>query len=97
MTSRLDYGPSMLALFLRAHVVYAGVCGASLPVDQRKLDGPRKAAEQEEERRLSKAAGLRVETLRQAMRCSQKVSTTERTALWLSMGINPYIHQRRAA
>lgn len=97
MTSRLDFGPGMLALFLRAHVIYAGVCGAALPVNQRKLDGMRKAAEQEEERRLAKAAGLRVETMRQAMRCSPKVTHDERTALWLAMDINPYIHQRRAA
>ncbi|WP_133253036.1 hypothetical protein [Rhizobium wuzhouense] len=97
MTSRLEFGPQMLALFLQAHVVYAGVSGASLPVSQRKLDGPRKAAEHEEERRLAKAAGLSVETLRQAARCSHKVTLDERTALWLSMEINPYIHQRSAA
>jgi hypothetical protein len=97
MTSRFDFGPGMLALFLRAHVIYAGVCGASLPVDQRKLDGPRKAAEQEEERRLAKAASLRVETMRRAMRCSQKVAADERMALWLAMGVDPYVHQRRAA
>lgn len=97
MTSRIDFGPGMLALFLRANVIYAGVCSASLPVDQRKLDGPRKAAEQEEERRLAKAASLRVETMRQAMRCSQKVTVDERVALWRAMEIDPYIHQRRAA
>lgn len=97
MTSRLDFGPGTLALFLTAHVVYAGVCGASLPLRQRKLDGPRKAAEQEEERRLAKAAGLSVATLRRAMRCHMTLTTDERTALWLSMQINPYIHQRNAA
>lgn len=97
MTSRLEYGSAMLALFLKAHVVYAGVIGASLPLDQRRIDGPRRAAEQDEERRLAKIAGVSVTTLRRSMRGDNRISQDERTALWLAMEINPYIHQRRAA
>lgn len=97
MTSRLDFGSNMLALFLRAHVIYAGVLSASLPLEKKRLDGPRRAAELEEERRLAKLAGLSLTVLRRAMRGDPRLTQDERTALWLSMNIDPYIHLRRAA
>jgi hypothetical protein len=97
MTKRLNFGSGMLALFLKAHVVYAGVVGASLPLDQRRLDEPRRAAEQDEERRLAKLAGVSLACFRRAMRGDIRISQDERIALWMAMEIDPYIHQRRAA
>ncbi len=41
--------------------------------------------------------GLTVTILRRAMRGDIRISQDERTALWLAMEIDPYIHLRRVA
>lgn len=97
MTSRLDFGPDMLALFLRAHVMRAGLLAATKSFEQRADDTSRIRAEREYILDLAAASDLRAPTVRRAIRADKRLSGEQRAALWLAMGINPMIHEREPA
>lgn len=95
MTSRLDYGPDMLALFLQAHVMCAGVLAASKPFEQRAHDDSRIRAEREYILDIAASAGVRAPVARRAMRGDGRIYPSHRIALWRAMGIDPLIHERK--
>ncbi len=97
MTSRLNFGPAMLALFLRAHVMFAGVMAAAKPFDERDQDQSRISAERECLLNLAAEAGVKAPVLRRAMDIDRRLTDAQRRAIWLAMGIDPDIHKRRPA
>lgn len=95
MTSRLDFGPEMLALFLQAHVMFAGVMAASKPFERRAVDASRVPAEREYILHLAATAGVRAPVALRAMRGDGRIYPSHRIALWRAMGIDPLIHERK--
>jgi hypothetical protein len=97
MTSRLDFGPNMLALFLQAHVLHAGTLAATRPFEQRDADEDRIRAEREAILDYAAKANVQGPVVLRAMRADPRLTPSIRVALWRSMGIDPDIHSRRAA
>lgn len=97
MTSRLDFGPNTLALFLQAHVLHAGTLAASKPFDQREADEDRIRAEREAILDYAARAKVQGPVVLRAMRADPRLTPSIRVALWRSMGIDPGIHSKRAA
>lgn len=95
MTSRLNFGPDMLALFVQAHVMFAGVLAASKPFERRSVDASRIAAEREFILDLAAKAGVRAPVVLRAMRADGRIYPSHRIALWRAMGIDPLIHERK--
>lgn len=97
MTSRIDYGPDMLALFLQAHVMFAGVVAATKPFEERDRDRSRIRAEREYLLDLAAEAGVKEPVLLRAMKADRRLSPVQRLAVWRAMDIDPHIHEREAA
>lgn len=97
MTSRIDFGPDTLALFLQAHVLHAGTLAASRPFDQRDADEDRIRAEREAILEYAARANVQGPVVLRAMRADPRLTPSIRVALWRSMGIDPDIHSKRAA
>lgn len=94
MTSRLDFGPDMLALFLQAHVRFAGVLAATKPFEDRDSDRSRIRAEREYLLDLAAEAGVKEPVLRRAMNADRRLSRVQRFAVWQALDIDPHIHER---
>lgn len=94
MISRIDYGPDMLALFVQAHVMFAGVLAATKPFDERDSDRSRIRAEREYLLDLAAEAGVKEPVLLRAMNADRRLSSVQRLAVWQAMDIDPYIHER---
>lgn len=97
MTSRLDFGPNTLALFLQAHVLHAGTMAASRPFAEREADEDRIRAEREAILDYAAKANVHGPVVLRAMRADPRLRPSIRVALWRAMGIDPDIHKRRPA
>lgn len=97
MTSRLDYGPDMLALFLKAHVLHAGTLASTKPFNQRDTDEDRMRGQREAVLDLAARANVQGPVVLRGMRADPRLTQSTRVALWRAMGIDPDIHSKRAA
>ena len=97
MTSRIDYGPDMLALFLKAHVMHEGSLAATRPFEEREVDEDRIRAHREAILDLAVRANVQGPVVLRGMRADPRLTPSTRVALWRAMGIDPDIHSRRAA
>lgn len=94
MTKRLDFGPEMLALFLQAHVLHAGMMAATLPFEDRHADDDRARGERECILAIGGRAALKGEVVLRAMRTDLRLTQAQRAALWRALDIDPDIHEK---